>query len=110
MGRRQCCCSVNPALRIKRLYSGDGFHSWTVEEFETYKKRHPSGTKARLALYLAMFTGLRREDLAIVCRQHVKSGWLTIRPGKTEKRTGVVVELPSCQYCKTRSTPARPAR
>ncbi|MBZ9992141.1 tyrosine-type recombinase/integrase [Mesorhizobium sp. BH1-1-5] len=86
--------AVNPALRIKRLYSGDGFHSWTVDEFEAYKAKHASGTKARLALYLAMFTGLRREDLSIVGKQHVKAGWLTIRPGKTEKKTGVIVELP----------------
>ncbi|UVC17009.1 site-specific integrase [Mesorhizobium onobrychidis] len=37
---------------------------------------------------------LRREDLAVAGKQHVKAGWLTIRPGKTAKKTGVVIELP----------------
>ncbi|WP_065010838.1 hypothetical protein [Mesorhizobium loti] len=41
-----------------------------------------------------MYMGLRLSDLAIVGRQHVKDGWLSIRPKKTEKKTGVVVELP----------------
>lgn len=85
---------VNPALRIKRLHSGDGFHTWTREEVLQYEQRHPVGTKARLALHLAMFTGLRLSDLAIVGRQHIRDGWLTIRPGKTAKSSGVVVELP----------------
>lgn len=85
---------INPAAGIKRLHSGDGFHAWTIEEVKQYEERHPEGSKARLALHLAMFTGLRLSDLAIVGRQHVKDGWLTIRPGKTKKSSGVVVELP----------------
>lgn len=86
---------VNPALKIKRLDSGDGIHTWSVEEVQQYERRHPVGFKARLALHLAMFTGLRLSDLAIVGRQHVKNGWLTIRPKKkTATKTKVVVELP----------------
>lgn len=85
---------VNPALRIKRLHSGDGFHTWTRDEILRFEAQHPAGSKARLALHLAMYTGLRLADLAIVGRQHVRNGWLTIRPGKTTKSSGVVVELP----------------
>ncbi|MBZ9818927.1 tyrosine-type recombinase/integrase [Mesorhizobium sp. CA4] len=85
---------VNPALKIKRLYSGDGFHTWTIEEVRQFEERHPLGSKARLALHLGLFTGLRREDLAILGRQHFKNGWLHIKPKKTTKSSGVDVELP----------------
>ncbi|HEY6630520.1 MAG TPA: site-specific integrase [Rhizobiaceae bacterium] len=87
---------INPALRIKRLHSGDGFHTWTVEEVEKFEERHGAGTKARLALHLGLFTGLRREDLAIVGRQHIKDGWLSIRPTKNKrsKKEAVNVDLP----------------
>lgn len=86
----------NPAIGIKRLHSGDGFHTWTVEEVEQFEKVHGPGTKARLALHLGLFTGLRLEDLSIIGRQHVKNGWLSIRPTKNKrsKKEAVVVELP----------------
>ncbi|TPL29518.1 site-specific integrase [Mesorhizobium sp. B2-4-8] len=84
----------NPALGIKRLKSGDGFHTWSVEEVRKFEARHPTGSKARLALHLGLFTGLRRQDLAILGRQHVRNGWLHIRPQKTSQSSGVEVELP----------------
>ncbi|MGX9145862.1 tyrosine-type recombinase/integrase [Mesorhizobium sp. 128a] len=84
----------NPATGIKRLNVGDGFHAWTKDEVERFEARHPVGSKARLALHLGMYTGLRLADIAIVGRQHVKDGWLTIRPGKTKRSSGVVVEIP----------------
>ena len=37
---------------------------------------------------------LRLAELAMVGRQHMKNGWLSIRPGKTRKSRGVLVELP----------------
>lgn len=85
---------LNPALGIKRQHSGDGFHTWTREEVEQFERHHIAGTKARLAMHLAMFTGLRLSDLAIVGRQHIRDGWLTIRPQKTNKSSGVIVQLP----------------
>lgn len=85
---------VNPAHRIKNLASGDGFHSWTADEIRKFEERHPLGTKARLAFSLAAYTGLRMSDLVIVGRQHIRDGWLTIRPAKTRGSSGVVVEIP----------------
>lgn len=84
----------NPALGIKRLKSGDGFHTWSLEEVEQFEKRHKAGSKARLALHLTMFTGMRLSDLAILGRQHIKNGWLSIRPKKTKGSSGVMVDLP----------------
>lgn len=85
---------LNPAIGIPDLYSGDGFHTWTLDEVEQYEARHPKGSKARLALHLAMFTGLRRKQIAILGRQHTRNGWISIQPGKTKKTSGVVVEIP----------------
>ncbi|TGQ67329.1 site-specific integrase [Mesorhizobium sp. M00.F.Ca.ET.186.01.1.1] len=85
---------TNPALGVKRLRSGDGFHTWSRGEVRQFEARHPLGSKARLALHLGLFTGLRRQDLAILGRQHVTNGWLHIRPQKTSKSSGVEVELP----------------
>lgn len=84
----------NPALRIKKQNSGDGFHTWKVDEVQQFEAKHPPGTKANLYLKLALFTGLRLQELAIMGRQHVRDGWLTIRPGKTKRSSGVVVQIP----------------
>jgi len=84
----------NPAIGIEHLHSGDGFHTWTIGEVRQFESRHPVGTKARLALHLGLFTGLRLSDLATLGKQHVRDGWLYVRPGKTGKSSGVVVEIP----------------
>ena len=84
----------NPAGKITLLYSGDGFHTWSVEEVRQYEARHPSGSKARLMLHLGLYTGLRLDSLAILGRQHIRDGQLKIRPNKTKKSSGVTVEIP----------------
>lgn len=85
---------TNPASKIKSLDVDKATHTWSVDEIRQYEAFHGQGTRARLMLHLAMFTGLRLADLAIVGRQHLKNGWLSIRPGKTRKSSGVLVELP----------------
>jgi integrase len=45
-------------------------------------------------LHLAMFTGLRLSDLAVLGRQHIQDGWLVIRPKKTDRSGGISVEIP----------------
>lgn len=85
---------INPAAKIKLLHSGDGFHTWTVEEVRQYEAKHLAGTKARLMLHLALYTGLRLDSLSIVGLQHIRNGQLTIRPEKTRKSSGVIVDIP----------------
>lgn len=85
---------TNPTAKIKLLYSGDGFHTWTVPEVRQYEAEHPAGSRARLAMHLALYTGLRLNSLAIVGRQHFRDGQLTIRPEKTKKSSGVVIDIP----------------
>jgi integrase len=82
---------VNPVDGATRnKIKSSGHHAWTVAEVERFHAHWPVGTRERLALDLALFTGLRRSDLAVVGRQHVRDGVISI---KTEK-TGATVHLP----------------
>lgn len=76
--------TVNPVDQARRLkLKSKGFHTWTVEEVERFYARWPVGTRERLALDLALFTGLRRSDLFRLGRQHVKDEVISIQTQKT---------------------------
>jgi integrase len=75
---------VNPVAGATRhKIKSDGHHAWTLEEVARFHARWPVGTRERLAMDLALFTGLRRSDLAILGRQHVKDGVISIQTTKT---------------------------
>lgn len=85
----------NPTLELKRIrYSTTGHHAWTPLEVEQFETRHAIGSKARLALALLVWTGLRRSDVIRIGRQHVKDGWLKLPLHKNSERSPVTVELP----------------
>jgi integrase len=48
-----------------------GHHTWTEEEVARYEQTHPVGTKARLLLDLALYTGMRISDLSQFGPQHI---------------------------------------
>ena len=85
----------NPSTDLKRIkYSTAGHHSWTTGEVEQFERRHAIGSKARLALALLLWTGLRRSDVVLLGKQHVKDAWLKILPQKNRQHAPVTVELP----------------
>ncbi len=61
-----------------------GFHTWTVEEIVRFEERWPVGTRERLALAILLYTGLRRGDAALLGRQHIKDGLITLRTSKND--------------------------
>jgi integrase len=69
----------------------DGWHSWTEEEIEQFKKRHPLGTKPRLAFALLLNTGQRRSDVVRMGRQHLSGGKLSVVQQKTRERLRIPV-------------------
>ena len=74
----------NPARLADKLKTNpDGYHTWTDEEIDRFLTRHGPGTKARLALLLALNTGMARQDLCRVGWQHVKDGRIAYKRGKT---------------------------
>jgi integrase len=89
------CLKVNVARHLKPLkYKKIGFHSWTEEEVEKYAAHHPIGSKARLAMGLMAFTGMRRSDAVLIGPSHVKDGVLRFTPQKTRGSTGTELILP----------------
>lgn len=68
----------------------DGFHSWTEAEIEQFEKRHPIGSKARLAFALLLFTGQRRSDVVTMGRQHIRDGYIHVR----QQKTGAELDIP----------------
>jgi integrase len=76
----------NPTIGIKKYKShGDGIHSWSEAEVERFRERHPSGTKARLALELLLGTAQRRSDAVKLGRQNVRDDCLVLRQEKTNQ-------------------------
>ena len=67
-----------------------GFHSWTEDEIAAFQRRHPFGTKARLALELMLWTGVRRSDAVRVGPQHVRGGRIRLTAAKTGKTVDVL--------------------
>jgi len=84
----------NPARDLAMIkHATGGHHTWTLEEVEQYKARHPAGTKARRALMLLLFTGVRRSDVVLLGRQLLRDGTLAFRPFKGRRRNAEMVEI-----------------
>jgi integrase len=84
---------ANPAEGIsKTKLEGDGFPAWQIEDVRAFCIKWEIGTRQRLALELAMHTGLRRSDLVRIGRQHMRGNALSISTQKTAAR--ITVELP----------------
>lgn len=76
-------------IRIKAPKS-DGHHTWTDNEIAAFERRHPLGTRARLALTLLLYTGQRRGDVVRMGRQHIQDNILRLR----QEKTGNLIEIP----------------
>ncbi|OEO28993.1 hypothetical protein VW23_027500 [Devosia insulae DS-56] len=63
----------NPAANVAKLdpLNPHGHHTWTEEEIAKFEDKHPVGSKARLALTIFRYTGLRISDVAVFGRQHL---------------------------------------
>jgi integrase/recombinase XerD len=85
----------DPTPGVKSLrYVTKGHHSWTDEEIEQYRGRHPLGTKARLAQDLLRYTTGRREDAVRFGKQHVRNGRIRYRQAKNEHRNPIDMDIP----------------
>lgn len=85
----------NPARDVKLFKAPtDGFIPWTLEHVQQFERRHPVGTKARLALALLLYTGQRRSDVVTFGPALLKDGWLTFTQYKNRNRNPVTLSLP----------------
>jgi integrase len=77
--------AANPAVGIRSYKSrSGGIHSWTEAEVERLRERHPSGSKARLALELLLGTAQRRSDVVKLGMQNIAGDSLVLRQEKTQ--------------------------
>lgn len=85
----------DPTFGVKNIrYQQTGHHPWSEDEIEQFYKRHPLGTKARLALDLLRYTAGRREDIPRLGPQHIRNGRIRFRQGKNDKRSPVDMDMP----------------
>ncbi|MGV8855946.1 MAG: tyrosine-type recombinase/integrase [Devosia sp.] len=81
----------NPARGIQKPSPATTGHKpWTATDIRNFQKRWPIGTRERLAMDLAFYTGLRRSDLVQIGRQHIRNGVIRYRATKN----GVEIVLP----------------
>lgn len=60
----------------------DGFHTWSEAEVAQYQRKHPLGTKARLALEIILWTGQRRGDARLFGPKHIVRGKINFQASK----------------------------
>lgn len=83
---------INPVKGVKRPKARtEGHKAWTDEDILKYYKTHPTGSKARLAMDLLLFTGLRRIDVCRIGPQHVKDGVIEYRTEKTAEPVYITI-------------------
>jgi integrase len=86
----------NPAANIERLNTnGKGARAWSLTDLDAYRKYHPPGTTAHLALTLFMFTAGRIGDVYRLgpANEVIRDGetWLAWKPSK---KGSAPVEIP----------------
>lgn len=74
----------DPTYKLKGFKNeGPGFHTWTDDEIDQFKARHPAGSKPRLALYMLLYLVQRRSDIVELGRQHRRGDRIEFRQIKT---------------------------
>lgn len=81
----------NPMRDVRRIaYRKAPFRTWEEEHITQFREKHPSGTRARLALELLLHTGQRRGDVIRMGPQHIRDGRLVVK----QEKTGAELRLP----------------
>jgi integrase len=71
-----------------------GYHRWSDAEIAQFERRHPIGSKARLAMALGLYTGQARQDVIQMGEQHITGEVLDWVRRKTERKTGFELAIP----------------
>ena len=91
----QCHMPSNPARDVERVRTASqGHHAWSVDEVRQYEAHHPVGSKARLAMALMLYTGVRASDAILLGRQMQREGWLHFTEFKNRKRNPKERDIP----------------
>ena len=87
---------ANPARDIRpfRPTRPGGFPEWTEQDIVIFEKRHAIGSRARLAMALLLYTGVRRSDVIRLGKQHIQDGDLVFRQHKGRNSSPLTLQLP----------------
>jgi hypothetical protein len=77
-------------IELAKVPKSKGFHAWTDDEIETYRKRHAPGTKAQLALEVLLQTGHARSDVVRMGDRWIDNGRLSM----SRQKTGTEFSIP----------------
>jgi len=78
----------------RKKYASNGFYTWTFSDLTAFENRHPIGTKARLALSLLLYLGVRRGDLVRLGPKNIHGRTIKFTPNKTRYKRVVESEKP----------------
>lgn len=67
-----------------------GFHTWTEEEIEKFRKFHAIGSRERLAMELLLWTDQRRSDVVKMGMAQTRDGCIPVK----QEKTGATLWLP----------------
>ena len=85
----------DPTLGVTRQQiKSTGYRTWSEDDIEQYKQRHPLGTMARLAIELLLTTAARRGDVVKLGPQHVQDGTITFEQHKKDGDEDALVIIP----------------
>lgn len=72
----------------------EGFHTWSLEEVAKFERHHAVGSKARLVMALALFSGQRRGDIVRLGRCVERNGFLQFVQEKNRRTNPVRAFVP----------------
>lgn len=85
----------NPARDVRsKKYATSGFYTWSLSDLTAFENRHPVGTKARLAMGLLLYLGVRRGDLVRLGERHRHGQAIKFTPNKTRHQRVTESEKP----------------
>ncbi|MFK4809686.1 tyrosine-type recombinase/integrase [Devosia sp. ZW T5_3] len=83
----------DPTAGVDKLkVPGDGFIAWTDDDIAKFEAAFPIGSKPRLAMALALYTGQRRSDVILMSRKHIVRNGTAIE--LVQEKTGTSLEVP----------------
>jgi integrase len=67
--------AANPAEKLEKLGGGsEGFYTWTEQDVEAFEAFWPIGTRARLAMSIMLYLGVRRSDAVLIGKKQRVQG------------------------------------
>lgn len=72
----------------------EGYHRWTEDELAAFERRHPLGTKPRLAFALLLYGAQRSGDVRFMTHESIEGGRIRLDQSKTDNAVDVPVVEP----------------